>query len=546
MARSDQQSRASKDETASPWAPFRSRWFAAMWSAQYVSNVGGWMQTVAAEWLILTLTSSATYVALVQTASSLPVVLFALLAGAAGDLVDRRRFLLFTQTLMLLAATALGALAIAGLVTPWLLLALIFAVGSGQALTAPTWQTLQPELVPPEERQQAISFGAVNQNLARAVGPAIGGVLLAATSAGTVFLVNAATFLAVIFVIALWRGTRPASSLPPEHLGEAIRAGTRYVSASPALRVILLRAGVFTFFVSSIWALLPIVARSQLHLGSGGYGLLARLRRRRSGCRGCAPPPAAGKALCHGAARIGIDRHGRCRRRAWLRPRLLDRRGRAGFCGTRLDPRPLHLELALSAVDARLGQGSRHVLLPRRLPRRWSSRKRGARNPRGHNGVPLTLLDLGNRARAQSGIGIDLPLAGDAARGVTTGIGLARAAVLDSDEPAGPIMVSVEYRSKDHANEVISALEEARFSRRRTGATSWRVWQDVADPSRVVEQFTVASWEEHLRQHERLTVRDKNRLDKIRSFTDPARPPVLTHWLAPQPAASPRRRLFRN
>ena len=194
-----------------------------MWSAQYVSNVGGWMQTVAAQWLILSLTSSATYVALVQTASSLPVVLFALLAGAAGDLVDRRRFLLFTQIFMLLAAAALGALAIAGLVTPWLLLGLIFAVGTGQALTAPTWQTLQPELVPPEDRRQAISLGAVNQNLARAVGPAIGGILLAATSAGTVFLVNAATFLAVIVVIALWRGTRPTTSLPPEHFGEAIR-----------------------------------------------------------------------------------------------------------------------------------------------------------------------------------------------------------------------------------------------------------------------------------------------------------------------------------
>ena len=157
-----------------------------MWSAQFVSNVGSWMQTVAAQWLMLTLTTSATYVALVQTAASLPVVLFAVLAGAVGDLVDRRRFLLVTQGLMLLAAVALGVLALAGLVTPWVLLALIFAVGTGQALTSPTWQTLQPELVPPAERQQAISLGAVNQNFARAVGPAIGGIVLAATSAGTV------------------------------------------------------------------------------------------------------------------------------------------------------------------------------------------------------------------------------------------------------------------------------------------------------------------------------------------------------------------------
>ena len=163
---------------------------------------------------MLTLTSSATYVALVQTAASLPIVLFALVAGAAGDLVDRRRFLLAAQFLMLVAAGVLGGLALAGLVTPWLLLALIFAVGTGAALTAPTWQVLQPELVAPEEREQAISLGAVNQNLARAVGPAIGGIVLAATNAGTVFLINAATFLAVIFVILWWRSTRAVHTLP--------------------------------------------------------------------------------------------------------------------------------------------------------------------------------------------------------------------------------------------------------------------------------------------------------------------------------------------
>ena len=136
----------------SAWSPFRHRMFAAMWSAQFVSNIGSWMQTVAAQWLMLTLTGSAAYVALVQTAAGLPVVLFAIVAGTIGDLVDRRRFLLVTQTFMLVAATALGALAIAGLVTPWVLLALVFAVGTGQALTSPTWQTLQPELVSPAER----------------------------------------------------------------------------------------------------------------------------------------------------------------------------------------------------------------------------------------------------------------------------------------------------------------------------------------------------------------------------------------------------------
>jgi MFS family permease len=235
-------SRPAAGPPSSAWAPFRHRLFALMWGAQFVSNTGSWMQTVAAQWLMLSLTTSATYVALVQTAASLPVVLFAVLAGTIGDLVDRRKFLLITQAIMLIAAAALGALAIAGLITTWTLLALLFAVGTGQALTSltsPTWQTLQPELVSPDERPQALSLGAVNQNLARAVGPAIGGVVLAATDAGTVFLINAITFAAVIGVIVMWRSSRPVTALPREHVGEAVRAGGRYVVASPVLRVIL-------------------------------------------------------------------------------------------------------------------------------------------------------------------------------------------------------------------------------------------------------------------------------------------------------------------
>jgi MFS family permease len=266
---------------ASAWSPFRHRLFAAMWGAQFVSNIGSWMQTVGAQWLMLTLTGSASYVALVQTAAGLPVVLFAIVAGTIGDLVNRRTFLLVTQIFMLIAAAALGALAIAGLVTPWALLALLFVVGTGQALTSPTWQTLQPELVSPAERTQAISLGAVNQNLARAVGPAIGGVILAVIGAGSVFLINAVTFIAVIAVIAAWRPVPVSDAVPREHVGEAIRAGGRYIAASPVLRVILARAGVFIIFASALWALLPLQVCPAS--GLGWLRLAARQRRDRRG-----------------------------------------------------------------------------------------------------------------------------------------------------------------------------------------------------------------------------------------------------------------------
>ena len=217
-----------------------------MWGAQFVSNIGSWMQTVGAQWLMLTLTSSATYVALVQTAASLPVVLFAVVAGAAGDLVDRRHFLLATQGLMLVAAVALGALALAGLVTPWLLLALIFALGTGQALTSPTWQTLQPELVPADR--------APTGHLARGGEPEPG------PGGGTGDrrhrpgghqcrhrLPGQRCDLSRRHRrhrLVAQHAARTTHS-PREHVGEAIRAGGRYVAASPVLRAILLRAALF-------------------------------------------------------------------------------------------------------------------------------------------------------------------------------------------------------------------------------------------------------------------------------------------------------------
>jgi predicted MFS family arabinose efflux permease len=519
----------------SAWAPFRHRLFAAMWGAQFVSNVGSWMQTVAAQWLMLTLTSSAVYVTLVQTAASLPIVLFAVVAGTIGDLVDRRRFLLVTQAVMLLAATALGLLAIAGLVTPWVLLALIFAVGTGQALTSPTWQTLQPELVTPAERVQAISLGAVNQNLARAVGPAIGGLLLAATSAGPVFLANAATFLAVIAVIWWWRSTRPASALPREHVGPAIRAGGRYVAASPALRAILLRAGLFTFFASSVWALLPLTAHSQLHLGSGGYGLLL----------GCVGVGALG-----GAAALP-------RLRARLTPGAQLTAGSAGLAAVALIQALVHITalvavgLAIGGMAWILALSTLNSLYQLSLPQWVKARGLSFYLVIFQGGSAVGSVAFGVAAQhiglspalvaAAAGLALG-PLAGLRYRFQTIppdqlvpGGDWPAPSLAVGGPPSGPVMVSVEYWAlPEREDELLAALHDARFSRRRTGASSWRAWQDSGQPTRVLEQFVVASWQEHLLQQARVTERDQQRYDAIRAMTDPAHPTMVTHWLTPQ------------
>jgi MFS family permease len=523
----------------SAWAPFRHRLFAAMWGAQFTSNVGSWMQTVAAQWLMLTLTSSAVYVTLVQTAASLPVVLFAVVAGTIGDLVDRRHFLLITQTIMLLAAAALGALALAGLVTPWVLLALVFALGTGQALTSPTWQTLQPELVAPAERPQAISLGAVNQNLARAVGPAIGGLLLAATRAGTVFLVNAASFLAVIAVIWWWRGTRPESTLPREQVGEAVRAGGRYVAASPALRAILLRAGLFTLFASSIWALLPLTAHSVLHLGSGGYGLLL----------GC-----VGVGALAGAAVLP-------RLRARLTPGAQLTAGSGGLAGVALIQALVHVTAVVAVALVAGGMAwilalsTLNSLYQLTLPQ-WVKAR----------GMSFYLVVFqGGSAAGSAAFGVAAQRAGLAPSLLAAAAGLAlgplaglryrfqaippQDLVPAGDWPApnlaaggptrgptrGPVMVTVEYRAlPGHENDLLVALRDSRFSRRRTGASCWRVWQDGTEPSRVLEQFVVASWQGLELQRARVTVRDQRRYDAIAAMTDPAHPATVTQWLTPQ------------
>jgi len=525
----------------SAWAPFRHRLFAAMWGAQFVSNTGGWMQTVAAQWLMLTLTSSAAYVALVQTAASLPVLLFAILAGTVGDLVDRRKFLLITQTFMLAAAAALGGLAIAGLVTPWALLALLFIAGIGQALTSPTWQTLQPELVAPAERTQAISLGAVNQNLARAVGPAIGGALLAATSAGDVFLVNAATFAAVIFVIAAWRGgARPASALPQEHVGDAIRAGARYVAASPALRAILIRAALFIFFAAAIWALLPLTAESVLHLGSGGYGLLLGT---------------VGIGAVAGAALLP-------RLRARLTPTALLAAGSVGLAIVAMLMALVHVTVVIAIALA--GGGICWILALSTLNSLYQLSLPGWVKARGMS-FYLIVFQGGNAiGSAVMGVAAEHAGLSPALLAAAAGLALGPLAALrwrfqsiqpDELVPAGdwpdphlsdgvaadgPVMVTVRYEAQPgKEDELIARLRQARYSRRRTGATSWRAWRQASQPGVILEQFVVASWVEHQRQHERITRRDQDRLDQVEMLTAEGTPPAVTHWLTaiPRPQA---------
>ena len=261
-------------ETSSIWMPLQQSLFRAVWIAALASSIGTWMQSVGASWLMTTLTPSAVLVALMQSATSLPILLIGLIAGALADVVDRRKLLIVTQSWMLAAAAVFYVLTLLGATTPWVLLALTFALGLGDAMNAPAWQAITPDLVPRDALPSAVTLNGVSVNLARAVGPAIGGFIVAAAGPAPVFLLNAISFLGVILVLFRWHPTPATSVLPAERVMGAIRAGLRYARYARALDTLLIRTITFILFGSALWALLPQVVNHDLQAGGIGYGLL--------------------------------------------------------------------------------------------------------------------------------------------------------------------------------------------------------------------------------------------------------------------------------
>ena len=264
----------------SGFAPLRIPLFRDRWIASTISSVGTWMQDTAGTWLMTVLTASPLLIALMQTAASLPVLLLGLFAGATADLFDRRKLLIFWQTWMLAAVALLTVFTFLGKISPWGLLAFTFLLNVGSAMNNPAWQAIVPELVPRDLIPDTVSLNAASNNLARAVGPALGGLMVAAfatahTGAGSVFALNSLSFAGVIWVLVNWRRTPLfKSALPTERISGSIRGGLRYVRHSPTLQASLVRAFTYPFFISSIWALLAVTARRDLRQGPLGYGLL--------------------------------------------------------------------------------------------------------------------------------------------------------------------------------------------------------------------------------------------------------------------------------
>jgi predicted MFS family arabinose efflux permease len=256
----------------SAWAPLRIGVFRGLFIAALTSNIGTWMQTVGAQWFLVEKHASPTVIALVQTASLTPTLMLALFAGALADRVDRRRLLIGVQAYAAVATAVLTALAVAGVLDAVSLLVLLFAIGCAAALTTPAWQAIQPELVPREQLRSAASLGGVAVDAARAVGPPIAGLLVAAAGAAAVFAINAVSFVAVIAALLAWKRPPSAPVTEREPLGQSVLAGIRYIRDSRNMRRILVRSALFAFPASALWALLPVVASQQFHLRAIGYG----------------------------------------------------------------------------------------------------------------------------------------------------------------------------------------------------------------------------------------------------------------------------------
>ena len=264
----------------SPWAPLREPLFRSLWIAAVISYTGTWMQNMGAGWLMTQLTMSPLMIGLVQAATTLPVFLVILPAGALADMVDRRRFLLVTQGWMVVAASALGILSITHHVTPWLLLLFTFVLGLGAVMNDPAWQAITPEIVPARCHAPAVALGSVGFNLARSIGPALGGLVIAMVGSGVAFLLNALSFFGVIFFLYRWQRT-PSGEIKEGRVSDAVRKGLQYVRNDPMARCVLIRTGAFSLGASSLLAFLPILARPHgptgygLSLGSFGLGALA-------------------------------------------------------------------------------------------------------------------------------------------------------------------------------------------------------------------------------------------------------------------------------
>ncbi len=521
--------------TTGVWRPLRGQTFRDLLIADIFSDIGTFMQSVGAAWLMVSLQAGPMYVALTQTASALPFFLFALPAGALGDICDRRKLILFSEIWMAFVAVALAALVITGFISPWLLLALTFALSAGDAFETPTWRAVLPELVAKEDLEAASALNGIEFNLARAVGPGLAGVLIAAFGVGTAFVVNAASFIGVIFVIARWKQPHRKRTAPAERVVGATMAALRYVRYSTGVRALIIRAGAVTLFASALLALLPTVAHNVskspiafgLLLGFFGAGaVLGAFVLQPARARWSTETVASAGVAILGVATIAV---GILHNLAALSVVMLAGGGAWIIFISLITA--LVQKLAPDWVRARV---LAVFMLVFQGGMAAGSAVWGALGQ--HASVQTALMWAGLGTVATTGLGLLCRLP-DTTVDVTPWNHWRMPVIaddLDLGLESGPVLVTIEYLvDRDHASDFLKAMQHNRRIRRRDGASRWGIYRDTEHPDLYLETFIVHSWAEHLRQHERVTRADHALEEKISSYT--LKEPKVRHLIYATP-----------
>jgi MFS family permease len=495
------------------------------------------------------LTASPLLVALMQTAASLPVLLVGLLAGATADIFDRRRLLIFWQAWMLGSVAVLAVLTFLGFVSPWSLLAFTFLLNIGSAMNNPAWQAIVPELVPRDLIPDSVALNAASNNLARAVGPALGGLVVAAfarvhTGAGWVFFVNAVSFAGVIWVLFNWKRTPLfKSALPSERIAGSIMTGLRYVRYAPELQASLTRAFTFSFFVSAIWSLLAVVAKKDLNEGALGYGIL-------NGSLGA-------------GAVIAATLLPRIRRR-FTADQII---GVSTFydVGTLLILAYVHYPIIIIAALLLAGfawtstMSTLNTSVQLSVPAWVQARALGTYLMTFQGGMALGSILWGAIAdRTSTPIALTVAAAGFAlSYPLTRNFHVLKGPTPDhtpfpsrrpapqpvpfpgvdpqmADDPIheGPVRISIDYRiPPENYAEFTHAIHQLRGVRFRDGAIRWGIYRDATDPNHLNETFIMDSWLDYLRSRERITAADEAIRDRVRALHQGIEPPRTTYQI---------------
>jgi MFS family permease len=520
---------ASSKESSSLWRPLSSSTFRNLLIADIVSDVGTFMQSVGAAWLMVSLHSGPLYVALTQTASALPFFVLALPAGAIGDIVDRRKVILFTEVWMLCVAFVLTVVTFAGMMSPVLLLILTFALSAGDAFETPTWRAVLPELVPKKDLPAASALNGIEFNFARAVGPALAGLVIAFIGVGAAFLVNTLSFFAVILVIARWKRPVLKRTTPPETVTGATVAAIRYVRYSPAVRAVMLRAGAAMFFASGLLALLPAIAH-RINGSPIGYGVLL-------GCFGCGAVLgalvmqrarvrwSADVVVSAGIAIFGLMTIATGAVRVLLPLSAIMLVGGAAWISfislfnvQVLNQAPDWVRARVLAISMLVFQGAVAA----------GSATWGAVATRAGINQALLWAGIGTIATTVLGLFLRLP---DVSVDLTPWNHWRMPRVIDANVDAGgPVLVTVEYHvDPKQVSEFLKAMHEYGRIRRRDGASRWGICRDLEIADRYLETFVVSSWAEHLRQHDRLTRADSELEERLSGYT--LKEPLVRHLL---------------